>query len=151
MAMKRVQISEEVEQVYRWLAAQLGEHTDQSQGCLCCGSCCDFDKFGHRLFVTTPEMVYFLSHIKPDNRLKMANGVCPYLVFGECSVHKYRFAGCRIFFCKADNDLQSQLSEDSLGRLKDICRRYSIPYRYQDLAAALRDIADLDSWLHDIV
>ena len=149
MVIKRIE--RDVVRVYQWIDMVLQDRITPLEVCDCCGSCCDFDKYGHRLFVTTPEMIYFLSKIKAEQRKQMANGVCPYLVFGECSIHKYRFAGCRIFLCRADEEVQSHLSEFSLRKFKNMCNLYSLPYRYQDLSSALADIADPDSWLHRLI
>ena len=56
---------------------------------------------------------------------------------GKCTVRNFRFAGCRIFFCKADADLQSKLSEQASKKFKVICEKYDLPYRYIDLPTAL--------------
>ena len=68
---------------------------------------------------------------------------CPYNIDGKCIVYEYRFAGCRIFFCKADKDFQSELSESVLKKFKSLCRQFDIPYRYNDLAGALNGFATL--------
>jgi hypothetical protein len=52
-------------------------------------------------------------------------------------VHEHRFAACRIFCCKGNSSFQSELSEAAIKRLKAICERSAILYRYQDLPAAL--------------
>jgi hypothetical protein len=67
----------------------------------------------------------------------MPGGRCPYNVDGKCTIYEYRFSGCRIFCCNADEDFQSRLSEEVLQKLKAICTEFQIPYRYADLAAAL--------------
>jgi hypothetical protein len=67
----------------------------------------------------------------------MPGGRCPYQEGNECTVHGYRFVGCRIFCCHGDPDWQSELSEMALKRLKTICDEFQLPYRYQDLAAAI--------------
>ncbi len=62
---------------------------------------------------------------------------CPYNIGGKCTIYEYRFAGCRIFCCKADADFQSRLSESALEKFKSICTEFRIPYRYNDLPTAL--------------
>jgi hypothetical protein len=70
----------------------------------------------------------------PDSR-------CPYHLICQCTVYKYRFAGCRIFSCKGYADFQSGLSESALKKFKSICTEFNIPYRYTDLATALNGYA----------
>ncbi len=66
---------------------------------------------------------------------------CPYNIGDKCTIYEYRFAGCRIFCCKADTDFQSRLSESALRKLKSLCTEFQIPYRYTDLATALNESA----------
>lgn len=122
----------DVEAIYRRLQAQL----DESHLCSACGQCCDFEAFGHRLYLTTPELAYFAHHV--GRPLKpMTGGVCPYRVDGKCSVYPYRFAGCRIFQCKGDANRQSELTEATLTEFKRLCEQYAVEYRYRDLKKAL--------------
>ncbi|MBN1816489.1 MAG: YkgJ family cysteine cluster protein [Sedimentisphaerales bacterium] len=133
-------IVQEVEAVYQWIDRQIGVLACSIQdGCMVCGKCCDFETYDHRLFVTTPEIVYFSARMDQDEMRIMTGGVCPYLYGGKCSVHNHRFAGCRIFLCKESlsSQQQAQLSEESLRRFKGICQTYDLPYRYGDLKTAL--------------
>jgi hypothetical protein len=127
------EIAEGVAEIYRFIdlhARQAGTRCQQ------CGKCCNFEAFGHRIFVTSPEMVYFTHNIKEP--LKPAeNGQCPYNINGRCSVHEHRFAACRVFYCKGDMDLQSELAESAIMDLKSICKKFGITYRYTDLPTAL--------------
>ena len=99
------EICGEVKKIYDWLDSQLADAADK---CTACGNCCDFARFGHRLFVTTPELLYFKNNIK--NFLPMRTGVCPYMKNNKCTAREFRFASCRIFFCKADEEFQEQLA-----------------------------------------
>ena len=123
-----------VAKVYAFIDSRMAE-TDPA--CKVCGKCCDFDSYDHRLFVTTPELIYFAFHISPDSVKPMANGLCPYNIKGVCSVHPHRFAACRIFCCTGNVDIQSRLSETAIAKLKSICEQSDIPYQYMDLKAAL--------------
>jgi hypothetical protein len=58
---------------------------------------------------------------------------------GKCAVYDYRFASCRIFFCKGDTDFQSKLTESAIKKFKSLCEEFAIPYRYVDLPTALKD------------
>ena len=130
---------QEVGEIYAWLDSQIG--CELSSICDACGKCCDFIAFDHRLFVTVPELIYAAASLNVDTLKPMPTGICPYNIEGKCKIYKYRFSGCRIFNCKADPDMQSELSEAALVKLKEISAKYNIPYRYMELAASLNSIA----------
>ena len=133
-------VIEKVGHIYRWLLSK----TDQpSADCQACGKSCDFQKSDHRLFVTPPELMYLAGNLGVEELRPMPTGLCPYNIDSKCDVYPYRFAGCRIFSCKGDADIQSQLSEEVLSRLKSICTDFQLPYRYSDLPAAL------NTWKND--
>ena len=123
-----------VANIYTWIDSQIAA---SGQACSACGNCCDFDTFDHRLFVTTPELVYFTSAMAPALVKPMPTGTCPYNIEGKCSVYPHRFAACRIFACKGDPDFQSQLSEQSIEKLKTLCKHFAIDYEYVDIKTAL--------------
>ncbi len=120
-----------VAEIYNWLDSQTGGYNGLCDGC---GRCCDFANLDHRLFVTTPEVMYLAANLCGKNIRPMTANRCPYLLDGKCTVYEYRFAGCRIFCCKADTDFQSRLSESALKKFKSICEEFQIPYCYSDLA-----------------
>lgn len=125
-----------VEEIYQHLQSQLDQTNPH---CSACGQCCDFESFGHRLYLTTPELLYFNARLA-EHRLAprpMTGGICPWRVDGKCTVYAWRFAGCRIFTCTGDADLQSRLSEDILSQMKRICQTLNLPYQYRDLRTAL--------------
>lgn len=124
-------IANEVAAVYSQLDGQI---KTQPGDCSACGDCCDFESFGHRLFVSSPEMVYLRQNleIKP-----MLTSRCPYQVDNKCTIYPHRFAACRIFFCKANEEFQSKLSEDALEEFKSLCTQLGLPYSYSDLGTAL--------------
>jgi len=126
-----------VAEIYKWLDLQIRRHSDLAGVCKSCGKCCDFDGFDHRLFITPPERMYLAAGLGAENIKPMPRSRCPYNIEGKCSVYEYRFAGCRIFCCKADKDFQSSLTESTLEKLKSLCTEFQIPYRYTDLASAL--------------
>jgi len=134
-------ILRKVAEIYNWIEQQLGVNGELAGRCDACGKCCDFDAFEHRLFVTVPELMYLAAKLNVDDLKPMLTGRCPYNIDGKCTVYKYRFAGCRIFCCKADADFQNSLSESALEKLKAICLEFEVPYRYTDLATALNNPA----------
>lgn len=128
-------ITNSVTRIYSWLDGEL----DEQQTCQACGKCCDFESFGHKLFVTTPEIICFMTKITPENLKPMTGGICPYNSDGKCTVYEDRFAACRIFNCKTDTEMQSAITEEALQELKNLCESYEIPYRYVDLKTALNN------------
>ena len=118
-------ILQDIQQVYDWLNEQIAA---LNPSCKICGACCDFDGYGHRLYVTTPEILYFLHCIEKEMRF-MDGGVCPYREDGQCGAYSCRFAACRIFTCTSDTRKQHQLSEEAVRRFKQICEKHDLPYR----------------------
>jgi len=131
----------EVAKIYEWLDAQICQNPDLAGVCDACGRCCDFAAFDHRLFVTTPELLYLAANLDAENVKPMPATRCPYNISGKCSIYEYRFAGCRIFCCKSAPDFQSVLSESAVSKFKMLCTQLEIPYRYVELATALNDLA----------
>jgi Fe-S-cluster containining protein len=136
-------IIEEVRRIYQSLEIRL-ESTGFS--CKACGRCCDFDSFGHRLYITTPELIYFKIKLTENKVpfLPMTAGACPYRKGGKCSVYPWRFAGCRIFNCTGNADLQSSLSEGTIASCKSLCIQSGLEYGYMDLKSTLQKIQDME-------
>jgi Fe-S-cluster containining protein len=135
-----LRVVEAIQEIYQNLDKQLDA---SGQSCKACGNCCDFDSFGHRLYITTPELLYFKTKLTENHIpiLPMADGVCSYRKDGKCSVYPWRFAGCRVFNCTGDADLQSRLSEETIALCKTLCILYGIGYGYMDLKTALSQTA----------
>ena len=132
---KAESIANSVARIYSWLDSEMPDE----QTCDACGRCCDFESFGHKLFVTTPEIIYFKSKFKPEDLKPIATAICPYNSHGKCTIYEDRFAACRIFNCKTDTEAQNDLTEEVLKELKGLCDTFDIPYRYVDLKTALNN------------
>ncbi len=128
---------QKVDEIYNWLDLQISSHSNLAGICDACGRCCNFESFDHRLFVTTPEVMYLSTKLGGKDIKSMTTNQCPYQTEGKCTIYKFRFAGCRIFCCKADKDFQSSLSESAIKKFKLLCTEFQIPYHYTDLATAL--------------
>jgi hypothetical protein len=134
MKSKNEKICDSVKQIYDWLDEQIKLF---DADCSACGKCCDFDSFGHKLYITSPEMLYFYENLKPLQ--KMAAGRCPYQRQNQCTAREFRFAGCRIFFCKGNSEKQNALCEEVIKKFKALCNEYDFPYHYMELSAALNE------------
>jgi len=131
------QLLKRVAEIYDWLDSQIRQSAHLAGKCEACGKCCDFEAFDHRLFVTPPELLYLTAKLGNRKLKPMTTSRCPYNTDGKCTVYDYRFAACRIFFCKADTLLQSRLTESILKKLKSLCAECGVPYRYTNLPTAL--------------
>ena len=129
-------IVDAVAEIYTWIDSQVADFVP----CKACGKCCDFEAYDHRLFITTPELLFFAHRMSPEPIKPMTTGQCPYNIDKKCTVHPHRFAACRIFSCTGDVDAQNRLSEAAVAKLKSICEQSNIPYQYVDLKAALSRI-----------
>lgn len=127
----------EIADLYQWIDARLNQDSDRAGRCDACGACCDFPAYDHRLYVTPPELMYLAARLNTTRLKPMSAGRCPYQQGSSCTVYEHRFAGCRVFCCKGDSAFQSELSEAVLKKLKAICERRNVPYRYQDLPGAI--------------
>ncbi len=136
MKSKNEKICDSVKEIYFWLDAQIKLF---DANCSACGKCCDFDSFGHKLYITSPELLYFYENLKPVQ--KMTAGRCPYQKQNQCTARESRFAGCRIFFCKGGSEKQNALCEEAIKKIKALCDEYDFPYRYMELSVALNENA----------
>lgn len=125
--------------IYNWIEQQLTNKEIAGQ-CAACGKCCDFGQYDHRLYVTMPELIYFVGKLGPANIKQMVGGRCCYQIGGKCSVYAHRFSGCRIFCCKGNAAFQSELTEAVIKKFKAICAELQISYRYLELPVALKSV-----------
>ena len=135
---KNDQIIAQVSEIYKWIEQQQLANKGIAGQCAVCGKCCDFEQYDHRLYVTMPEIIYFVEKLGLSNIKQMTTGKCCYQVEGKCSVHAYRFSGCRIFCCKGNATFQSELTESAIKKFKALCDELKIPYRYVELPVALK-------------
>ncbi len=145
---KNEQIVARVSEIYKWIDEQLLASNLIAGRCLACGKCCDFEKYEHRLYVTTPEIIFFADKIGKANIKQMTKGQCCYQIDGKCSIYAHRFAGCRIFCCRGNMVFQSELTEAVLKRFKALCEEFKIPYQYVELSAALKIALTVDDNLN---
>ena len=98
--------------------------------------CCRFKEYGHQLWTTRLELDYLVEREGPP--AARAEGTCPYLKEGLCSVRDHRMLGCRIFFCDpAYAGAMAPLYERYHLRIKELHVRHAIPYQYSELLSAL--------------
>lgn len=127
----------EVKSLYDWLDAE-NEKACNQDTCNQCGQCCEYETFGHEIYITSLEVLYLKEHLPPGELKSAMAGRCPYQANNICTIRELRFGPCRIFFCKGDNEQQNLLAEKFLSQIKQLCRKYDYPYRYEPLSKALQ-------------
>ena len=113
--------------------------------CVASGKCCQFERYGHRLYITGLEIAWLLAQLPPDQsaaghaRLTPSGG-CPFQSALLCGVHPIRPLGCRVFFCQKDaQDWQHQVYEEFLAALRRLHERFDLPYRYMEWRGGLAE------------
>lgn len=139
------QISGELELLYEQIARETAE---QRPVCEQSGRCCDFDAWGHRLYVTGLEAAYLVSRLETAPTLGQiaearAGGGCPFQKALSCTVHPLRPLGCRVYFCDPSSTAwQHDLTERMLRELRALHDRHEIPYQYAEWRALLEMLAE---------
>ncbi|NNM87098.1 MAG: hypothetical protein HKL95_01105 [Phycisphaerae bacterium] len=126
--------------------------------CIASGRCCRFEEYGHRLYVTQAELIYFYAvSLRPEldpakNNseahtavlprtagfpLPLYNGDgefapgCPWQVQGMCSARSGRPLGCRIYFCDSGSrGWQGPVYEYWHQQITDMHVEFDIGYSY---------------------
>lgn len=99
--------------------------------CRTSGDCCQFGKYGHRLYATRAEAQYFaLRRGWPAQEFSMES--CPYLRDNRCTARDARPLGCRVFFCDpAWRGKGEDLTERYLRRIGALSERLGIERDYR--------------------
>ncbi|TVQ60071.1 MAG: YkgJ family cysteine cluster protein [Phycisphaerales bacterium] len=121
--------------------------------CWASGRCCNFERAGHRLYVTGLEAAYTVVEAEraPEDdpvglRLPTlgdvedarGRGGCPFQRGNLCGAHAIKPLGCRVYFCDRSAQVwQQSLHEAALGDVRAMHDRFGIPYRYMEWRAAL--------------
>ena len=103
--------------------------------CSASGRCCDFDAYGHRLYVSTLEAAWFFE--AAPEAVNDDPGACP--AWGAdrlCKARDGRMLGCRTYFCPPyPVEGPEALHERYMAQVKAIHDRHRIPYAYKDVVA----------------
>ena len=122
--------------------------TARGPTCWQSGKCCNFQAYGHRLYVTALEIAWFLRQAGPPAQETPAGlslpqfqpdtPTCAYQIDGLCSTHAVRPLGCRVFFCQQGTEQwQNELYESFLTRLRELHDQHTLPYRYMEWRTGL--------------
>lgn len=112
--------------------------------CWISGRCCNFDAFGHRLYVTAVEIAWCLSQAQATGAALPESidltGACAFQRGGLCSIHAIRPLGCRLFFCQeGTEEWQHEQYEIMQRRLREMHEALALPYHYVEWRAGLSE------------
>jgi len=123
--------------------------------CRASGRCCKFEQYGHRLYVTAAEKLYFAEKTPaapsaqppvvslPQFFARDKIEGCPYQIDGLCTAREARPLGCRLYFCDENaQHWQNEVYEKYHARLRALHEHHGLPYRYLEWRAALREIME---------
>lgn len=147
--------------VARILANADAEIASHHPVCRSSGKCCQFEKYGHRLYVTAAELAHFSRWAQnnaapspapsssptaislPQFFARQSPEGCPYQVEKRCTARDARPLGCRVYFCdQTAQSWQHDLYEKYHARLREVHDRHALPYRYLEWRSALRELLD---------
>src|SRR5579859_5365556 len=160
-ASKRYDVADAVHALYARVTAEIDARRPK---CEMSGRCCNFESYGHRLYLTTLEIATFLHdlpppppppplpppppplpppppppHDLPPSQLlpPIPPAGCPFQLNKLCSVHTLRPFGCRIFFCDPTaTDWQQSAYERFHADLKQLHEQLDVPYAYMEWRTA---------------
>jgi len=118
---------------------------DRGRVCTASGRCCNFERYGHRLYVTGLETAMTLDAIPVVRAIKAGDielaqqaGTCPFVVSRLCGVHPVRPVGCRVYFCDPSAKIWvNELAEFAADAVKRVHDDFGIEYRYTEWRALL--------------
>lgn len=133
-AAKRADVVAAMERFYERVEQRI---TALAPTCWNKGECCRFAQFGHRLYVTALEVVYYLA--KGEAAAGIPEGVCPHAHDGKCHARDRRPLGCRLFYCDPNaQQWQGPLSEFFLQELRNMHQELGVDYFYAEWLHVLR-------------
>jgi Fe-S-cluster containining protein len=122
--------------------------------CWISGRCCNFDAYGHLLYVTGLEVAWVVRQVGQSTTTAAAlrenlneqpdaprdtQAACPFQTGTLCGIHAVRPLGCRVFFCEqGTQEWQQELYESFLTDLRSLHDVHDLPYRYLEWREALR-------------
>lgn len=140
VAIAHDEIARDLESIYARAASEIEA---RGPACWASGRCCNFERTGHRLYVTGLETAYaIVRSTRPVTRGEIdaarARGGCPFQVENLCGIHTIKPLGCRVYFCdRSAQEWQQDLSERLLADIRALHEVHQIEYRYGEWRAML--------------
>ncbi len=134
-AVERADVVEALEGIYAHIADDV---TRRGPVCWASGRCCNFEKTGHRLYVTGLEAAWCVLGMRDSGAATMEGiaaarerGGCPFQVGNLCGAREVRPVGCRVYFCDRSAQVwQRELSEAALRDVRALHEAERLEYRY---------------------
>ena len=142
-AVDRPEIADRLEAIYAMIADQVAARSPAS---VASGRCCNFEQYGHRLYVTGLEAAWCVRRLDEDSPPltrdavveARARGGCPFQVGTLCGVHTIKPVGCRTYFCDPTSQAwQEALTERAHAMVRALHVSTGTPYRYMEWRALL--------------
>ncbi len=138
-AARRPEVVAAMQEFYAEADRQIAAHAPV---CWNKGECCRFGEFGHRLYVTALEVVYYLALAEGAGIPSITADACPHALGGKCHARPRRPLGCRVFYCdRGAQHWQGPLTEDCLAQLRRLHEQLDVPYFYADWITVLQALA----------
>ncbi len=141
-AANRPDVVEAMRKFYQALDRRVEQHQPT---CWNRAQCCQFGSYGHRLYVTTLEVAYYLATGTTTQPAipPIVEDTCPHAIEGKCHARERRPMGCRIFYCDPNAQTwQGPLTEAQLKELRDLHETLNVPYVYADWMNILNSLAN---------
>lgn len=131
------QVRGALEAVFADIAAEISR---RAPACWASGRCCNFERAGHRLYVTGLEAAYTVTGLDAGTPLTragldaaLARGGCPFQAQNLCGVHTIKPVACRVYFCdRSAQGWQRELSERMHERVRALHDTLGVEYRYAE-------------------
>ena len=143
-ASKHPDVANAVHALYSRVTAEIDQRRPK---CEMSGRCCNFEAYGHRLYLTTLELATFLHDLLASQLPSTIPSTgCPFQKNKLCTVHTIRPFGCRIFFCDPTaTEWQQSAYERFHAELKQLHAQFNVPYAYMEWRTGLRLIVETTS------
>ncbi len=150
-AARRPDIGHRLEAVYAMIADQVAA---RAPVCVASGKCCNFESYGHRLYVTGLEAAWCVAQLTPEHPSlspatvadALSRGGCPFQIGTLCGTHTIKPVGCRTYYCDPTaQQWQEGLTERAHGMVKSLHATAGVPYRYMEWRAMLALLARVTS------
>jgi len=150
-AVRRPEVGQRLDAIYAMIADQV---VTRAPVCVASGRCCNFEAYGHRLYVTGLEAAWCVTQPTPEHpgltpatvAEAVTRGGCPFQVGTRCGAHAIKPVGCRTYYCDPTaQDWQEDLTERAHTMVKTLHTSIGVPYRYMEWRAMLTLLADVTS------
>lgn len=125
--------------LYEQVESEIAKH---GPVCVLSGRCCRFQEYGHDLFVSRLEAIYWFGTGEPAVSAEswIPGQNCPWQSpSGMCTARQGRPLGCRVYFCDPHfSEVMPDIAEHAISELKRITSKAGMPWDYRPAHHHLR-------------